>query len=410
MRWSFIAFFDIQDMPVGAIRAFFVPGGDSILMGSGRVENETPRVSGHRAIALLGRRDEPTDAVEEYCRYLGEALRAHDFELELVRVAWLEAGWTLAMRDLERQAGAWRGRWVLVQYTALAWSERGFPLRFLRVLRILRQAGAQVAMVYHDVLPYHGNRTIDKLRRRAQTHAMSEALRSCDLGIFTVAISKIPWIGKKHTRAIFIPVGANLPEPETAWTLQRGEANELPTIGVFGVTGGPGGIWEIASISEALQIVAERLGKLRLIVMGRHSDTAQKALKNLMDKLPIEVSALGVLPGEEIVRHMASCDVLLFVRGGISSRRGSAIAGIACGLPVVALEGPETASPITEAGVVFADPKRQRGFGEALLKVLSDAEYRAALAKRSQRAQQRHFSWKAIAAQYAEELGPRRQA
>jgi glycosyltransferase involved in cell wall biosynthesis len=144
--------------------------------------------------------------------------------------------------------------------------------------------------------------------------------------------------------------------------------------------------------------------------MGRHSDTAEKALKNLMDKLPIEVSALGVLPGEEIVRHMASCDVLLFVRGGISSRRGSAIAGIACGLPVVALEGPETASPITEAGVVFADPKRQRGFGEALLKVLSDAEYRAALAKRSQRAQQRHFSWKAIAAQYAEELGPRRQA
>ena len=53
-------------------------------------------MNGHRAIALLGRRDEPTDAVEEYCRYLGEALRAHDFELELVRVAWLEDGWPRA--------------------------------------------------------------------------------------------------------------------------------------------------------------------------------------------------------------------------------------------------------------------------------------------------------------------------
>jgi glycosyltransferase involved in cell wall biosynthesis len=115
---------------------------------------------------------------------------------------------------------------------------------------------------------------------------------------------------------------------------------------------------------------------------------------------------LGVLPGAEIVRQMASCDVLLFVRGGISSRRGSAIAGIACGLPVVALEGQETGSPITEAGVVFADPKRQRGLGEALLKVLSDPEYRAVLAERSRRAQEKYFSWKAIAARYAEALRP----
>jgi glycosyltransferase involved in cell wall biosynthesis len=357
-----------------------------------------------KCIALLGRRDAPTDAVEEYCQYLGAALRAHDIGLELARVAWLEDGWPAALRELERQAAVWRGCWVLVQYTALSWSERGFPLRFLRVLRVLRQAGARVAMVYHDVLPYHGSRTIDKLRRRAQTHAMSEALRSCELGVFTVPVSKIPWIGKKHTRAIFIPVGANLPEPETAWKTNQSRGNELPTIGVFGITGGEGGIWEIASISEALQIVAERLGKLRLVVMGRHSDTAEKALRSLMDKQPIEVCSLGILPGKEIVQKLGECDVLLFVRGGISSRRGSAIAGIACGLPVVAFDGPETASPITEAGIVFADRKRQSGLGEALLKVLSDAEYCEVLAERSQRAQEDYFSWKAIAARYAESL------
>jgi glycosyltransferase involved in cell wall biosynthesis len=357
-----------------------------------------------KCIALLGRRDAPTDAVEEYCQYLGEALRAHDFALELVRVNWLEDGWPAAMRDLEKSAKEWRGAWVLVQYTALSWSERGFPLRFLRVLRILRQAGARVAMVYHDVLAYQGNRTIDKLRRRAQNHAMSEALKSCDLGVFTVPVSKIPWVGKKHTRAIFIPVGANLPEPETAWGMERNEVDRLPAVAVFGITGGEGGIWEIASISEALHVVTESMGKLRLIVMGRHSDTAEKALRNLMDKLPVEVSALGLLAGKEIVRQLGLCDVMLFVRGGISSRRGSAIAGIACGLPVVALDGPETASPITEAGVVFADQKRQRGLGEALLKVLADEEYRASLSERSRRAQEQYFSWKAIATRYAESM------
>ncbi len=31
-------------------------------------------------IALLGREDEPTDAVEEYCCYLGSTLRKHEFQ------------------------------------------------------------------------------------------------------------------------------------------------------------------------------------------------------------------------------------------------------------------------------------------------------------------------------------------
>jgi hypothetical protein len=62
-----------------------------------------------KCIALLGRRDAPTDAVEEYCQYLAGALRAHDFAWELARVAWLEDGWPAAMHALERQAKGWRG-------------------------------------------------------------------------------------------------------------------------------------------------------------------------------------------------------------------------------------------------------------------------------------------------------------
>jgi hypothetical protein len=36
--------------------------------------------------ALLGKRDVPTDAVEQYCRYLGAALQSHDFQLDIRRV------------------------------------------------------------------------------------------------------------------------------------------------------------------------------------------------------------------------------------------------------------------------------------------------------------------------------------
>src|SRR6266849_3699007 len=99
-----------------------------------------------RCIALLGRRDEPTDAVEEYCSYLG---------------------------------------------AALAWSRRGFPLRFLRILRILRASGARVAVVFHDVEPYTGHRFVDRLRRSVQLRAMREALRLADVAVLTVPAEKL---------------------------------------------------------------------------------------------------------------------------------------------------------------------------------------------------------------------------
>jgi glycosyltransferase involved in cell wall biosynthesis len=98
-------------------------------------------------------------------------------------------------------------------------------------------------------------------------------------------------------------------------------------------------------------------------------------------------------------------DVLLFVRGQISSRRGSAIAGIACGLPVVCYEGPETGWPITEAGILSVPLGDREALSEALERVLSNNELRSALCQRSRRAQEQYFSWSAIAARYAEALG-----
>ena len=82
-------------------------------------------------IALLGRKDEPTDAVEEYCRYLAAALQSHDIQLEIRRVPWEIHGWPDALQALRLQATLWRGRWVLLQYTALAWSARGFSQKVL---------------------------------------------------------------------------------------------------------------------------------------------------------------------------------------------------------------------------------------------------------------------------------------
>jgi glycosyltransferase involved in cell wall biosynthesis len=110
----------------------------------------------------------------------------------------------------------------------------------------------------------------------------------------------------------------------------------------------------------------------------------------------------GVLPDAEVAKRLLSSDVLLFVRGHISTRRSSAIAGIACGLPVVAFAGPETAPPITDAGLALFSPERKGDLGDVLVRVLEDEHNRTSLAQQSWLAQAQYFAWPVIAAQYAE--------
>jgi len=348
--------------------------------------------------ALLGRKDEPTDAVEEYCRYLGAALQAHDIQLQIRRVPWELHGWRESLHALKLQSAAWRGKWVLVQYTALAWSARGFPLRFLRVLKMLKTSGARVGVVFHDVEPYSSPRLIDQLRRRIQVRVMRRALKLSDLAILTVTPENLSWMKGTPGTSAFVPVGANLPFPDAP--LPRAHP-DLPTIGVFSITGGEQGVTETQVILQTVRHASRDLGKLRLSVFGRHAELREAALREGLRDFPVQVSVEGVLEAQEIVRRFAACDVLLFVRNGISTRRGSAIAGIAAGLPVVAYKDSETAPPVTNAGIVLVDPAQSAQLGDAIVRILADAELRQELSARSRAAYEAHFAWPAIAAKFA---------
>lgn len=356
-----------------------------------------------KVVALLGRADQPTDAVEAYCQFLGEALAQHQLSLEIRRVHWQEQGWFRALRGLRDLAMNWQGCWVFVQYTALSWSFRGFSAGFLLVLRTLRRAGARVAVVYHDAEPYPACGWKEEIRRKVQLRTMRQSLQACDLAIFTIPLDKISWLRKPTDHAVFIPVGANLESPpdnssgkKARWT--------TPAVSVFGVTGGVAGEKECAIITNAVQFAAREIGALRLLVFGRNADTAEAVLRRTLQSGPIELHVTGVVPAEELARLLGSSDVMLFVRGAISTRRGSAIAGIACGLPVVAWAGTETGGPICEAGVVFVSQGNTKEIGEALARILRDPEYRQSLAHRSREAQRRYFSWGAIANSYVIEM------
>jgi len=355
-----------------------------------------------RCVALLGRRDEPTDAVEEYCQFLGAALEAQGIPFEIERVSWDELGWRKALAGMKLRTENWKKDWVLIQYTALAWSRRGFPFGFLNLVRLLRKHGVRCGVVFHDARPYDGSRLVDRVRRRVQVRTMREVVRLAHLAVLTIPREKVEWLPAGTQNVVFIPVGANLPSPETVWTKGKSSQERPPTVAVFSLSAGRVGTEEVRTIAEGMCYVAKRIGRVRLVILGRNAESAEKLFRETLQGSEVELTVSGLLAAEVVVHMLGECDVMLFARGPISTKRGSAIAGVACGLPIVAMEGWETAAPITEAGVELTKPGEQ--FGPALMRVLGDPAYRACLAERSRKAQQSYFSWQAIAQSYAAAL------
>jgi glycosyltransferase involved in cell wall biosynthesis len=173
---------------------------------------------------------------------------------------------------------------------------------------------------------------------------------------------------------------------------------------IFGITGGETGRKECREIIAAVTASTKKLGKLKLHAFGRGAMETGNTLREVLRGASVEVQTEGVLPAERVVDAMHEADLMLFVREPISTRRGSAIAGISCGLPVIAYGGPHTTAPITEAGVVLVSKARSEELSAAMIRVLSDPKYRELLAERSRSAYERYFNWDTIAGHYADVL------
>jgi glycosyltransferase involved in cell wall biosynthesis len=359
-------------------------------------------VSGEKVILLLGRRDEPTDGVADYCEKLREAGLQHGISFEIVTVHWAEKGWREAFAELRKAAAPWRDCWVLLQFTTLAWSRRGFPLRAPRLLEIIRQCGARPGVVLHDFFPLPGSGIVGNARENFQLRVFRRIYQNSDLAIFTVPPNNISWLPPRSEKTAFIPVGANCPE---AIPSIREDSPKIKTVAVYSITGGGRTSIEIADLGTALKRASKATGPIRLLLFGRGAREAEPALRSELAGTDVEIESLGLLSPIDVQQTLARANVLLFVRGQISTRRGSAIAGIASGLPIVCYSGVETVWPITEAGILAVPLGERESLAAALETVLSDAPLRRSLAERSRQAHEKYFSWNAITEQFAAALG-----
>ena len=355
-------------------------------------------------IALLGRQDMPTDGVEDYCVFLGGGLSTLGVELRRVRVQWFDRGWIAALRQLRRESASWRGQWVLIQYTAFTWSRHGFPLPALIVLALLRRRGVRPAVVFHEPRRQgSGKRLIDRLRGSCQDWVIHSLYRGSDKCVFTVPLETVSWLPEVEAKAAFIPIGANIPEriaPRDA----TAPANHEKTVIVFGVTGAPVMTREVEQIASVLREASKSLSKLRVVAVGRGSAEARNQLVMALDGVSVTPVILGVVPSDEVARQFQESDVLLFVRGAITPQRGSVMAGIASGIPIVGYGDEKGVGPLREAGIEWSPSGNYEDLASCLVRVLSDPTRWRELYGRNLTTQKNYFSWTRIAERFRMEF------
>lgn len=355
-------------------------------------------------IALLGQRQALADGVADYCTQLEQAMAKQNIGLRLMWMSWQERGWARSLWWLWQESQGWQGKWVIVQYTAFAWSERALPVMFLVVLLLLRVRGVRLAVMFHEVQGYPGQKLNQRLRRSVQLWVIRTGIRWADKPILNVSLDKVPWLPTQDPKVAFIPVGANIPEPDPAQVKPNLKQEGKKNVAVFGMTSADITSQEIGDITYAVQQAADMVPKLCLVTLGRGSQEAEALLREALNEVNVKIDVLGLISTEEICQTLAAADVQLYVRGDISTRRTTAIAGLACGLPIVAYAGRETGHPIPEAGVLLAPEGDRSAIAEALTRVLTDDKLRLELQQRSKNAYDKYFSWDAIAQRFREEL------
>ena len=356
---------------------------------------------GRRHIVLvLGRRDNPMDGVYDYSASLARACGPLGSSVDILEAGWTNSGWLRGAGRLAKELRRRTPCWAVFQVTHLAWSRRGFPFGLLIVVLAARLSGARIAAIVHDPLGFPGDTLISRVKRASQHFVLRFLHRIASYVFVTVPPECVPWIESSSNRhLIFLPVGSNIPVQVDA---TRRNASIAFSVVVFGVTEGPHGVEQRRAMTEVLRKAAKAVGSVKLYAFGRGTNLTDGAWPKIDGQ--VEIHALGILDGVGASKVLSQADVMLFVRGGISSRRGSAVAGIAHGLPVVAYRDSETGWPITEAGVVLVDPGDDESLATAVVRIATDSSYRNELRARSSNAYLRYFAWDVIARTFMETL------
>ncbi len=155
----------------------------------------------------------------------------------------------------------------------------------------------------------------------------------------------------------WLPIPSNVPVlDDTAATQavrRRYAEGQRVLIGHFGTFGSL-----IGNLLEPIliQLAADAPGQA-IVLMGERSEQFREEMIRKEPRLAALLHATGKLPAGQLSSHLAACDLLIQpYPDGVSSRRGSAMAGLSHGKAIVTTSGHLTESLWSQSGAVALAP------------------------------------------------------
>jgi len=188
------------------------------------------------------------------------------------------------------------------------------------------------------------------------------------------------------------PVPSNLPTqvPPATRARMRAELGEGPLLGHFGTFG------EATSgmLEHALVPLLRAGSTRRALLLGRGSQAWREGLARRYPELAGQLLSRDSLAPEALAAHLGACDLLLQPYGdGVSARRGTTMASLALGLPLVTNTGHLT-EPLwrTLGAVALVEGTDPTALVPEAERLLAHPEARAALGARAAEVYRQRFS------------------
>jgi glycosyltransferase involved in cell wall biosynthesis len=189
-----------------------------------------------------------------------------------------------------------------------------------------------------------------------------------------------PYALGRRLSFVWLPVPSALPPAEPG----RARAARLRYAGPSGLLVGHFGTYGPPVrrlLDEVVPAVLDGRSRPSLLLLGARGDQFRQDLIGRRPDLAGRVHAPGRLPVDEVANHLAACDLAIQpYPDGISSRRTSAMASLAQGLPIVTTKGRLTEPLWNESGAVaLADVGDRDGFASQVERLLGDPAARRQL-------------------------------
>ncbi len=313
-----------------------------------------------------------------------------------------------SVRDLVPRIEADRPDWVLLQYNPFSYGHWGRNLHLPEVMHRIKKRcpGTNLAVMVHEMFVPLTNWKF-AVMSPWQRWQFWRLAADADVMFFSVGVwaDKVrPW--RRGRPTLHLPVGSNIPRVPITHAEARARLGIAEDTVVLGLFGSAHVSRMLPWVRDAARAVCAAGHDTVLLYVGPDAATVREACAG------VPLIAEGPLPGEEVSRRLSAMDIHLTpFTDGVSTRRGSLLAGIQHSLATVATESHHTDPMLSNengCALLLSPVKDQNRFTADVLSLAHDRALRENLGHEAHRLYHDQFAWEVIAGLVVEALQKQR--